>query len=227
MNNNPTGFYREFGYLVIRNFLPEREALDLADRMRVAQMSEQSQDGEYFRDTQVPLAYSRGGVYNDLLDRFLPVFTNLMEVPRLCTVSSYARIYEHGAELRGHQDRPELQHSATICLSRDTTVWEFCLYDLKGNLVKVSQAAGDALLYRGKLVHWREGSYQGHEQIQAFLHYYDSSIFSTLMISTARIFYHKKIRWGIKVLSGRYSKHFTHFGRLLRKQSRRWWDSEI
>jgi hypothetical protein len=227
MNNESTAFYKEYGYVVIKNFIPDEELFALAERMRMAQADEQSKEGGYFRDQQVPLAYSKIALYDDLLERVLPECAGLMGVPNLCTVSSYARIYENGAELRAHQDRPELQHSATVCLSRDSNVWNLCLYDLKGNLVKITQSAGDALFYRGKLVHWREGSYQGHEQVQVFLHYYDSRVLSLLMIGLAKIFYHKKLRGRIKLLSGSYATYLCKFGRLVRKQLRRWCDCEL
>ena len=62
----------------------------------------------------------------------------------------------------------------TICLRRDETDWPFCIQDLGGETKKIIQRQGDAILYLGKLLHWREGPFQGGEQTQVFLHYFNS-----------------------------------------------------
>lgn len=198
LSSDSNTFYKEFGYLVIREFMKEAEASTQAQRMREAREEESAKYGSYWRDTQVPSAYSAGFIYNDMLAERCNQFANIMGLGTLRPVLSYSRIYEHGAELRAHRDRSELQHSATICLSRDSTIWNFCLYDLKGNLVTISQNPGDAVLYQGRLLHWRDQRYQGREHIQVFLHYRETTIISLLKARVSNLMNNKSMKKWIK-----------------------------
>lgn len=84
---------------------------------------------------------------------------------------SYGRIYYNGAELPKHKDRRSCEYSVTMTIDIDQTPWDIHFID-KGNVARtISLAVGDMCIYQGyELEHWRE-PYQGHKQLQAFLHY--------------------------------------------------------
>ena len=166
--------YQERGYLVIKGFLSPLEAQLFAQSFRERREEELSRTGSYNRDSQVPKAFSLYGHFDLMLNQVRPRIAQSIGIRALSAVSSYARIYEPGAELLPHDDRLPLEHSATICLSRDDVAWNLALIDLRGEQIEVTQEIGDALLYQGRLQHWRIGSYQGREQVQVFLHYYDA-----------------------------------------------------
>ena len=98
-------------------------------------------------DPQVPGSYSIYGdhVMETLLMKVLPVMkqkTGLDLVPTY----SYARVYQTGAELKRHKDRPSCEISTTLNL-------------------------GDMLMYSGcELEHWRK-PFEGKLCGQVFLHY--------------------------------------------------------
>lgn len=198
MPNPSAQFYRDYGYLVVENFLSEHDAGSEAELMRKARDKQLGESGRYYRDRQVPAAFSQFEAYPHLLTRYRTRVAELLGISTLVEVNSYARIYEHGAVLRKHKDGFQLQHSVTICLSQDDQRWQLCLVDLKGNVVKLSQTVGDALLYYGRLVHWREGPYPGAEQTQVFLHYCDSRFSVKLNLLAALTRVRKKISRRIK-----------------------------
>lgn len=166
-------FYHEFGYVVVPRLCSSEEAAAESQRMKLSRQEEIRISGRYSKDRQVVNAYSKSRFHDNLLYRWQMRIAAQMGIRHLKAASSYSRIYEHGAELHIHRDRLPLQHSATVCLSRDQACWDLCLYDLKGNFVRITQEVGDALLYQGRLEHWRDGPYQGSEQVQVFLHYYN------------------------------------------------------
>ena len=137
-------------------------------------------------DKQVPGVYSIYGdhVMETLLMKVLPVMkekTGLNLVPTY----SYARVYERGAELKRHKDRPSCEISTTINLGGDP--WPIFIDPTGSNNVidehknihkpgapkgvKVDLKPGDMLIYSGcELEHWRE-PFEGQLCGQVFLHY--------------------------------------------------------
>ena len=137
-------------------------------------------------DQQVPGSYSiyADHVMETLLMKVLPVMkekTGLNLVPTY----SYARVYQHGAELKRHKDRPSCEISTTLNLGGDP--WPIFIdptgsdnvIDEYKNIhkpnapkgVRVDLNPGDMLIYSGcELEHWRE-PFKGQLCGQVFLHY--------------------------------------------------------
>ena len=88
----------------------------------------------------------------------------------------YLASYQSGAVLEKHTDREQCDFSVTLCLDyapepRNATPWPLQLHKKSGT-VKVFQAIGDALLYRGcQLPHSRETLPEGHSSTSIFFHY--------------------------------------------------------
>jgi hypothetical protein len=88
----------------------------------------------------------------------------------------YLASYQGGAELERHTDREQCEFSVTFCLDyspepQNHTPWPICLHPPSGT-VKVFQAIGDGLLYRGcQLPHSRARLPQGHTSTSIFFHY--------------------------------------------------------
>jgi len=164
-------------------FLLKRDAIRfMYDRNIIA---ENGMHGTW-KDDQVPGVYSIYGdhVMETLLMKVLPVMgerTGLNLVPTY----SYARVYEKGAELKRHKDRPSCEISTTVNLGGDP--WPIFIDPTGSNNVideqkgihkpnapkgvKVDLNPGDMLIYSGcELEHWRE-PFQGKLCGQVFLHY--------------------------------------------------------
>ena len=143
-------------------------------------------------DPQVPNAYSH---YSDIcMETLLLKLKNLMEKHtklKLIPTYSYARIYEKGATLFRHKDRPSCEISTTLNLGGDS--WPIYIdptgennisnvkFTSKGEEVKIKKGAhkgikvnlspGDMLVYSGcDLEHWRT-PFKGIDCAQVFLHY--------------------------------------------------------
>ena len=88
----------------------------------------------------------------------------------------YLASYQAGSVLEKHTDREQCDFSATFCLDyapepRNATPWPLELHKKSGT-VKVFQAIGDALLYRGcQLPHSRDKLAEGHNSTSIFFHY--------------------------------------------------------
>jgi len=139
-----------------------------------------------WEDKQVPGSYSiyADHVMETLLMKVLPIMkekTGLNLIPTY----SYARVYEHGAELKRHKDRPSCEISTTLNLGGDP--WAIYLDPTGANNVideyknihkpgapegvKVDLNPGDMLIYSGcELEHWRK-PFEGKLCGQVFLHY--------------------------------------------------------
>ena len=137
-------------------------------------------------DQQVPGSYSiyADHVMETLLMKVLPIMkekTGLNLVPTY----SYARVYQHGAELKRHKDRPSCEISTTLNLGGDP--WAIYLDPTGANNVideyknihkpgapegvKIDLNPGDMLIYSGcELEHWRK-PFEGQLCGQVFLHY--------------------------------------------------------
>ena len=88
----------------------------------------------------------------------------------------YMASYLSGAELKKHVDREQCEYSVTLCLDFSpepelATPWPIQL-DTPMGTVKVYQALGDALVYRGtRLPHYRGILGEGQTSTSIFFHY--------------------------------------------------------
>ena len=88
----------------------------------------------------------------------------------------YFASYLAGAELKKHLDRVQCEFSVTFCLDFSpepalATPWPICLDTTMGT-VKVYQALGDGLAYRGtRLPHYREKLGESQTSTSIFFHY--------------------------------------------------------
>lgn len=128
-------------------------------------------------DGQSPLRYVS---YNDPVCQFFhhQLTTAMSAFAGEPVKPSYAYLasYQAGAVLEKHTDREQCDFSATFCLDyapepRSATPWPLELHKKSGT-VKVFQAIGDALLYRGcQLPHSRDKLADGHTSTSIFFHY--------------------------------------------------------
>jgi hypothetical protein len=97
----------------------------------------------------------------------------------------YMASYLGGAELEKHTDRPQCEFSVTLCLDFSPepeleTPWPIEL-DTPDGTVKVYQALGDGLAYRGtRLPHYRGVLGQGQTSTSIFFHYVPESFSGSL-----------------------------------------------
>jgi hypothetical protein len=88
----------------------------------------------------------------------------------------YVASYLSGAELKKHVDREQCEFSVTLCLDFSpepelATSWPIRL-DTPEGTVRVYQALGDGLVYRGtKVPHYRHVLAEGHTSTSIFFHY--------------------------------------------------------
>jgi hypothetical protein len=88
----------------------------------------------------------------------------------------YFASYQDGADLKKHTDREQCEFSVTMQIDfspepRDKTPWPICL-EVNGKTVKVRQALGEALLYKGiELPHFRSRIPKGCTSTSIFFHY--------------------------------------------------------
>ena len=128
-------------------------------------------------DGQSPLRYVS---YNDPVGQFfhqqLAASMSAFAGEPLKPSYVYMASYQSGAVLEKHTDREQCDFSVTLCLDyapepRNATPWPLQLHKKSGT-VKVFQAIGDALLYRGCLLpHSREKLAEGHTSTSIFFHY--------------------------------------------------------
>ena len=128
-------------------------------------------------DDQSPLRYK---AYNDPVARFfhqqLTVAMSAFAGEPLKASYVYLASYQPGAILEKHTDREQCDFSITLCLDyspepRSATPWPLQLHKKSGT-VKVFQAIGDALLYRGcQLPHSRGPLPEGQTSTSIFFHY--------------------------------------------------------
>jgi hypothetical protein len=128
-------------------------------------------------DNECPLRY---GLHNDPVARFFhrhlaPLVTDIAgEVVKPSYV--YVASYQSGARLRKHTDRQQCEFSITLCLDyapepAGQTPWPLYL-ETRTGIVKVYQALGDALLYRGREIpHYRPRLPERSTSTSIFFHY--------------------------------------------------------
>ncbi len=128
-------------------------------------------------DAQSSLRYA---IHNEPVARFFhqqltPFFSRIAGEP-LKPSYVYLASYQSGAELKKHTDREQCEFSITLCLDFSpepnlATPWPICL-DTSNGSVKVYQALGDGLAYRGtRLPHYRSVLGPGQTSTSIFFHY--------------------------------------------------------
>ena len=153
-------------YLVIRQFIPEERAIQLAEEFKKDDKIEKF-DG----DTQAPNSAS---VYNyrpalELLCEKVAEISEKIEEPVLPTYC-YSRIYRSESVLKSHTDRPSCEISVTLHLDGDMP-WAIWIKTPENNTRCVTLNPGDAMIYLGCISeHWRD-IYRGEWYAQMFLHY--------------------------------------------------------
>lgn len=94
---------------------------------------------------------------------------------KLFPTYSYFRVYQQGAVLPKHKDRPACEFSLSICLGYEAEKpWPIWIESPAG-VASIELQPGDALLYQGmECTHWREPMV-GERAVQVFLHYVDQN----------------------------------------------------
>ena len=173
----------ELANFVFNYFLLKRDAVKF---MYDANFIAKNEMHGSWEDQQVPGVYSiyADQVMETLLMKVLPVMKEKTGLNLLPTYS-YARVYEKGAILKRHKDRPSCEISTTLNLGGDNwpifidpTGSDNVIDEYKGihkpnapKGVKVDLEPGDMLMYSGcELEHWRE-PFKGQLCGQVFLHY--------------------------------------------------------
>ena len=128
-------------------------------------------------DTQCAGRY---GVHNEFMARFIgSQLASLVEqVAAEGIMPSYAYFagYRPGAVLSRHTDREQCEFSVSLLIDYEpalgaTSPWPLCLETPDG-AVRIHQAPGDALVYRGRQVpHWRPELPPAHRSDSLLLHY--------------------------------------------------------
>jgi hypothetical protein len=164
---NTSAHFREHGYGVLRGVIGAAEAELCAGYALL-----QSNVPGYF---QVEQALTARGRYADalsetLLLKMLPLVQRATGAA-LHPCYSYLRIYQRGAELPRHLDRPSCEISTSLTLGgRAPGPWPLCVHS-GGRDLALELEPGDMLVYRGADVpHWRE-RFEGEHWVQVFLHY--------------------------------------------------------
>ncbi|MEN9575821.1 MAG: hypothetical protein RL514_3676 [Verrucomicrobiota bacterium] len=157
------------GYLIARGLLPAAVCAKAAADLKTMKAHNLLRRGEG-AVTAATVAY-KNLVTEDLLLRLLPQVEQLTG-HRLLPTYSFMRIYEPGAVLARHTDRPACEISLSLALQPDPQVpWPLYVETPTGEAVPAHLAAGDGLVYQGiERPHWRE-PFTGTEMIQTFLHY--------------------------------------------------------
>ncbi|GAA4863635.1 hypothetical protein [Luteimonas vadosa] len=159
--------FRAHGYSVLRGVLSPSEAELCAGYALL-----QSRTEGYYAIEQPLIARGRyaDALSEALLLRVLPLMEKVAG-ESLFPCYSYLRIYQNGAELPAHLDRPSCEISTSLTLGSDGRApWPLCV-KADGQDLALQLAPGDMLAYRGaELPHWRE-RFEGRHWIQVFLHY--------------------------------------------------------
>jgi hypothetical protein len=149
--------FRANGYHVVKSILRPAAARSLGARLAasVRQFGVES-------DIQVPGSPARYADHlgQELLVRLQPRIERVAGT-RLFSTCSYARVYQHGAVLDRHTDRPACEISLSLNLSFEGDApWPLWIEGPRGSAA-ITLTPGDGVLYRGiDCPHWRD-AFQG------------------------------------------------------------------
>jgi hypothetical protein len=164
------------GFLIVKGFCSEETAGVLAEQLFLLRDIMTPDYGRYTNEVGGvggPL-FSSARCHDAALRFWVAKVSELIKLD-VEPINSFARIYCKGSELKKHRDLPILQFGVSICLKRCEKDWPFCIVGSDGIEEEVVQQPGDAIIYRGELLHWRRGSFPGYEHTQLFLHYCDAA----------------------------------------------------
>jgi hypothetical protein len=178
---NPAEAFKSQRYVVLPQILtPQTTMLATRYALMKAQLQRRTED-----DTQL-VPGSHHGYGDHLMESLLDCVTQPLEgalALGLWRTYSYYRVYEPGAVLRRHRDRPACEISVTLCLGYrygsepNAPPWPIYVNadGPEGGPGKaIALGPGDALIYRGcEVEHWREAlrAPPGSWHAQVFLHY--------------------------------------------------------
>jgi len=190
MNEEIQKYFKDNGYVIIREFLPQ-DIVNISYeycKLKVNREAEKNRllkehylqpwDG-HWGDIQIPGSYNLyGDPYFDSIlkcsNQSMNDFTGLQLSPEY----SYWRFYQPNDTLEKHIDRPSCEISTTLCIGYDTSnqkdyIWPICITDRNDTKQEVILKPGDMLIYKGcELAHWRD-KFLGKCHAQVFLHYKD------------------------------------------------------
>jgi SAM-dependent methyltransferase len=159
------------GFSLVRNILSEELRSLVRQYMDVSHRTGRMTQGRHH------VAYGQYEEYGALLsETLLEHLRPTVEAEIGCDLLptySFWRIYENGAVLERHTDRPSCEVSLSISVAVEPADIEWPLYltDYHGAEVPIQLRPGDGLIYMGcDIPHWR-AQFQGHVQYQVFLHY--------------------------------------------------------
>lgn len=157
---------KQNNYIVVREFIDTKRALDLGNSFKVF-----AKENGLQGDPQVPesrVSYNFPLFLELLCEKTHEVSKVVGEtvLPTYC----YSRVYKNSSDLKPHTDRPSCELSLTVNLGGDKP-WEIWITTPEGEDVAVLLNPGDAMIYHGgKAKHWRN-TYDGEYYTQVFLHY--------------------------------------------------------
>jgi alkylated DNA repair dioxygenase AlkB len=159
--------FDEFGYTVIRSFIPKETAVVLHRYSLDVAMS-----GHARFDKQVPGTPSAYGdpMMEKVLERLRPKVESAVG-QLLYPTYSYFRVYKNGDALPKHKDRAACEISLSLCLGYEASEpWPLFVKGPNG-VFAANLEQGDGLIYKGiERMHWRE-PFAGKSNSQVFLHY--------------------------------------------------------
>lgn len=201
----PKESYEQNGFLVLRNFIPNFFAIFLREYFDTLKTNKKLENG----DAQVSTSEC---VYGDpCYDTFMLLSSSLISKSigiELLPTYTYARIYYNGSELLPHLDRKECEHSVSLFLGGEfEQTWPIWMLNKKVHKEPrmIALNPGDAVVYRGNLVHhWRDG-FLGTSHYQLFMHFvekngefenklYDTRPYIGLPSETKRDYGHTEIK---------------------------------
>lgn len=151
-------------YVVVESFINSKNAIYMGEDFKKYCMAIKAESDP--SSDNAPATYGHPLTYDLLISRIF--YMNDLLGERLYPTYCYGRWYKPGSELKIHTDADPCEISVTLNLLGDPYPINFLIND---NIVSVTLAPGDAVVYKGcQVPHGRE-PFRGRECVQAFLHY--------------------------------------------------------
>jgi hypothetical protein len=153
-------------YIVIPSFIEQERAEFISAQLKQFMVINKSKPDQGVPNA--PVCENHPLTFDLLKEKKTKIETYVEE--KIVSNYSYARLYQHGCELKPHVDKKIHKFAISLNLSGDKE-WPFWITDSCGKGNPVVLAPGDAVLYLApEAVHWRE-KYPGKEYLQMFLFY--------------------------------------------------------